>query len=175
MQLLIHRASGLALLEDLQKFKLGGCWRPLFPILTVNFLGIIWALHHVPYIFCLFLTSATSFGWVVVAGTSVRKIRKMDKILGRPAWHLNIPCHETFPERSWAQIQANPIWFHPNSQTKTERLEQWKVGSTFSVLTQFQDLNCLEQECELLIDASVERRAERIQTQASRPRGGWPA
>ena len=30
---------------------------------------------------------------------------------------------------------------------KTERLEQWKVGSTFSVQTQFQDPNRLEQEC----------------------------
>jgi len=76
MQLLIHRASALALLEDEQKFKLGGCWWSLFPILTVNFSGINWASHYVPYIFCLFLTSATSFGWVVVAGTSVPKIMK---------------------------------------------------------------------------------------------------
>ena len=69
-----------------KSLSLGGCWRPLFPILTVNFSGIKWALHHVPYIFCLFLTSATSFGWVVIARTSVPKIRKMDKILGRPAY-----------------------------------------------------------------------------------------
>ena len=62
MQLLIHRASVWALLEDEQKFKLGGCWRTLFPILTVNFSGINWALHHVPYIFYLFLTNSTSFG-----------------------------------------------------------------------------------------------------------------
>ena len=38
------------------------CWRPLFPILTVNFSGINWVLHHIPYIFYLLLTNSTSFG-----------------------------------------------------------------------------------------------------------------
>jgi hypothetical protein len=38
------------------------CWRPLFPILLVNFSGINWALHHVPYTFYLILTNSTKFG-----------------------------------------------------------------------------------------------------------------
>ena len=52
------------------------CWRPLFPILTVNFSGIKWALHHVPYIFYLFLTSSTSFGWVVLSGDNIPKMSR---------------------------------------------------------------------------------------------------
>ena len=41
--------------------SLSACWRPLFPILTVNFSGINWALHYVSYIFYLILTNSTSF------------------------------------------------------------------------------------------------------------------
>ena len=45
-----------------KSLSLGGCWRPLFPILTVNFSGMNWALHYVSYIFYLILTNSTSFG-----------------------------------------------------------------------------------------------------------------
>ena len=61
------------------------CWRSLFPILTVNFLGIKWASHHVSYIFYLFLTSSTSFGCIVVAGTNIPKMRQNWDNPGRPA------------------------------------------------------------------------------------------
>ena len=53
---------------------------------------------------------------------------KMGKMPGRPAWHLNIPCHETLPKWSWAQIQANPICFCPkftNKDWKSWAMEGW--------------------------------------------------
>ena len=65
-----------ALLEDEQKFKLGGCWWPQIHILAVNFSGITQALHYVPFIFCLFLTSSTSFGWVLIGGAGVPKMSR---------------------------------------------------------------------------------------------------
>ena len=63
------------------------CWRPLFHILTANFSEINWALHYIPFIFYLILTSSISFGWFVISGEHVPKMdengRKPRKA-GRP-------------------------------------------------------------------------------------------
>ena len=60
-------------------------WRPLFHILNVNFSGINWALHYIPFIFYLILISSTSFGRVLISGEHMPKWTKSGKIPGRPA------------------------------------------------------------------------------------------
>jgi hypothetical protein len=73
------------------------CWQPLFHILTVNFLGINWALHYVPFIFYLYLISSTSFGWVLISGEHMPKLGKTRQT--RPA---GLAPLQTFP-RLWSR------------------------------------------------------------------------
>ena len=73
MQLLIHRASALALLEDEQKFKLGGVLTAIISCSGHQLLENKRALHYVPIIFCLILISSSSFGSVLISGEYMTK------------------------------------------------------------------------------------------------------
>ena len=81
-------------------FPLSRCWRPLSHVLTVNFSGINWVLHHVPCIFYLILISSTSFGWVVLEGIHCPMIVEIRENPGRPAHSL--PTGLT-PPHTWVQ------------------------------------------------------------------------
>jgi len=150
MQLLIHRASVLALLKDEQKFKLGRCWRPLFHILTINFSGINWVLHHVPYIFYLFLTSATSFGWVVVVGHYIPKMsqnweKPRPAGLTKASWPSTSTTCATSSIQEWSKMLTLPLnrGLQVGLIKWTERPSTWIKGPTCSTYPDLLDRNHL--------------------------------
>jgi len=172
MQLLIHQASALALLEDEQKFKLGGgCWRPLFPILAVNLSGITWTLHHVPCIFYLFLTSAISFGWVVVVGDYIPKIRKngqKPRPAGRPGTSTKCATSSVQKRKHMFTKSINQ-GLQVGLMKWTERPSTRIKGPTCSTYPDLLGRSTTMDFMHPLINMSVKRRAEMCQLQAGRP------
>ena len=66
------------------------CWELLLTAIISRFsrqlLEINWALHYIPFIFYLSLTSSTSFGWILISGDVCQKWKKLlGANPGRPA------------------------------------------------------------------------------------------
>ena len=111
-----------------------------------------------------------------------QKSGKMDKIPGRPAYPrpAGLAPQHTMP-RNFSRLimstnpsQSNLVPSKIHKQ-RPKGLSNGRLGPLSVSKRSFKTKTTLSKNVQPLIDASVKRRAERSQTQASRPRGGRPA
>ena len=142
---LVSRRSGV-----ITECLLGHCWRPLFPILTINFSRINWALHHVPYIFYLILTNSTSCGglrWFVgLCSEYARNNTKWSIYKDRQTW---------VQDDTIIDIVKNQIW-HCHVEELVEMIELDIWFTQFGVR--------MQKLCKLQVSDSCRAEA-----------AGWPA